>query len=68
MDIRFGALVKPLVEQVGPVDGIELFQRLADAITLLRVQGLISREIATRAERRLAHEISLAVFEYRRRA
>ena len=59
--IAFGALAPPLAEQLGDrlqPQRIALWQRCADAITLLSVHGLLTDAERTRARVRLIKAIS----------
>ena len=55
--IQFGALARPIEEQLADqklcLPHVERFQRVADAISLLCVQGLLTDAEITRARKRL---------------
>lgn len=59
VEVRFGALAPSLAQQLDrkPSD-VELWQRDADAITRLRLRGLISERVARDARKRLLSVIA----------
>ena len=57
-DITFGAFAKPLHEQLNlPPSKAETWQKYADAITLLHVQGLLPNTETRKARYRLVKRI-----------
>lgn len=67
--IRFGAMSDPLREQLKnykvPAKAIAMWQRKADAITLLAVNELLSPAESDRARKRLFGEIRKGVADVR---
>lgn len=58
MTISFGAFSKPLSEQIGKIENIELFQEDADNITRLLIRGILSKGEAEKARNRLIKSIA----------
>lgn len=60
--ITFGAMAPPICKQVGVQNSdIQLCQRLADAITLLRIQELLTDRQAHAARKKLTARIGRVV-------
>lgn len=58
MVLEFGALTPPLHKQLGVSSGeVKLFQRLADSIVLLSVQGILTGVEKSDALRRLTKKM-----------
>lgn len=65
VQIEFGAMAPPIGEQLAAIDGFEweperfaCYQKLADAVTLLAVQGLLTFPAKDAARRKLAKVIA----------
>jgi hypothetical protein len=61
MLLEFGCLAQPLSVQLKgqfPASDLKILDRLATAINLLKVQGLITEKDAERAEHRLTQRIA----------
>lgn len=65
IEIAFGALVAPLVDQLAARDlrdaKVKLHQRQADAICILAIGGLMSESVVRNVRRRLIKKIAATV-------
>ena len=62
MEIRFGALSEPLHEQLGlPEEDMKLVQRLADAVTLCNIHGILPDGETHKARKRIVKEINRVI-------
>jgi hypothetical protein len=57
MKIQFGAFAPKLIEQIGKIQNIKIYQKDADNITRLLIRGLLTESEGINARKRLITKI-----------
>jgi hypothetical protein len=57
MKIHFGAFAPKLIEQIGKIKNIKIYQEDADNITRLLIRGLLAESEGVKARKRLITKI-----------